>query len=146
MLNKGLVSVIVPIYNVETFLERCLNSIVKQSYTNLEIILVDDESPDNCGDICDRWAERDNRIKVIHKKNGGLGFARNSGLDIATGEFVAFVDSDDYITYDFIEKYVNHMILEDADLVIGGLTRKFIDGSEIKKQVTDSTVIVEKII
>lgn len=91
------ISVIVPVYNVESFLDRCIESIVNQTYANLEIILVDDGSPDNCGKICDFWVKKDPRIKVIHKENGGLSDARNAGLNIATGEFIAFVDSDDLI-------------------------------------------------
>ncbi len=91
------ISVIVPVYKVEKFLDQCVSSIVNQSYKNLEIILVDDGSPDNCPAMCDGWAERDNRIKVIHKENGGLSSARNAGIDAATGDFIGFVDSDDYI-------------------------------------------------
>lgn len=97
------VSVIVPIYKVEPYLKRAVDSIINQTYSKLEIILVDDGSPDNCGKICDDYAKRDNRIKVIHKENGGLSDARNAGLDIATGEYIAFVDSDDYIAEDFVE-------------------------------------------
>ena len=97
MENKIFVSVIVPVYKVEPYLDRCLDSIVNQTLKNLEIILVDDGSPDNCPAMCDLWAKRDNRIKVIHKKNAGLGFARNSGLDIAKGEYVIFCDSDDRV-------------------------------------------------
>ncbi|MBQ6857596.1 MAG: glycosyltransferase, partial [Lachnospiraceae bacterium] len=92
-----LISIIVPVYKVEMYLDRCVRSLVEQSYTNLEIILVDDGSPDNCGIMCDRWTEKDRRIKVIHKKNGGLSDARNAGLRIAAGEYIAFVDSDDWI-------------------------------------------------
>ncbi len=92
-----LISIIVPIYKVEKYLDRCINSLVNQTYNNIEIILVDDGSPDNCGKMCDEWAKRDNRIKVIHKENAGLGYARNSGLAEATGDYVMFVDSDDYI-------------------------------------------------
>lgn len=91
------VSIIVPIYNVEKYFDRCLNSIINQTLTNIEIILVDDGSLDSCPQKCDLAAEKDKRIKVIHKKNEGLGFARNSGLEIATGEYVYFVDSDDYL-------------------------------------------------
>lgn len=100
--NRALISVIVPVYNVEPYLDRCIQSIVNQSYTDLEIILVDDGSQDNCPAICDNWARRDHRIMVIHKKNGGLSDARNSGLAIATGEYIAFVDSDDWIDPDLI--------------------------------------------
>ncbi len=95
-----LISVIVPIYNVEPYLKRCVESIQNQTYKNLEIILVDDGSPDNCGKMCDEFAVNDKRIKVVHRENGGLSAARNSGLDIATGDYVGFVDSDDYIEND----------------------------------------------
>lgn len=91
------VSVIVPVYKVEAYLNRCLNSLACQTLKDIEIILVDDESPDKSGEMCDEWAKKDCRIKVIHKKNGGLGYARNSGLEVATGRFVAFVDSDDFV-------------------------------------------------
>lgn len=92
-----LISVIVPVYGVEKYIEHCVNSIVHQTYRNLEIILVDDGSPDNCGGICDDFARKDSRIKVIHKKNGGLSDARNEGLKVANGDLLAFVDSDDWI-------------------------------------------------
>ena len=91
------ISVIVPIYNVEQYLDQCIDSIVNQEYKNLEIILVDDGSPDSCPSICDKWEKKDKRIKVIHKTNGGLSDARNVGIEIATGEYIGFVDSDDYI-------------------------------------------------
>lgn len=91
------VSVIIPVFNVERYLNKCVQSIVDQTLDSLEIILVDDESPDACPQMCEEWARKDNRIKVIHKKNGGLGFARNSGLELATGEYVTFCDSDDWI-------------------------------------------------
>lgn len=92
-----LISVIVPIYKVEAYLDRCVQSIVDQTYANLEILLVDDGSPDRCPEICDAWSQRDPRIRVIHKKNGGLSDARNVGIDAAKGDWLAFVDSDDYI-------------------------------------------------
>lgn len=95
-----LISVIVPVFKVDPYLDRCVESIVNQTYRNLEIILVDDGSPDSCGAMCDAWAEKDRRIKVIHKKNGGLSDARNAGLDIATGTLIGFVDSDDFIRSD----------------------------------------------
>lgn len=97
------VSVIVPVYDVEKFLPRCLNSLQNQTLQHIEIILVDDESPDNCPAMCDMYQKQDERIKVIHKKNGGLGYARNSGMEIATGEYIAFVDSDDYVELDSYE-------------------------------------------
>ena len=98
------VSVIVPVYNVKPWLERCLTSIVGQSHEQLEILLVDDGSTDGCADMCDQWADRDPRIKVIHKPNGGLSDARNAALDVAQGEFITFIDSDDYVTPHYVEK------------------------------------------
>ena len=100
---KPLISVILPIYNVEEYLPRCINSVRKQTYQNLEIILVDDGSPDNCPAICDEMAKQDDRIKVLHKRNGGLSDARNAGAGIATGEYITFIDSDDYVTNDYVE-------------------------------------------
>lgn len=91
------VSIIVPIYNVEKYLDRCMASLLNQTLEDIEIIMVDDGSPDRCPKMCDEYAKKDSRVKVVHKKNGGLGYARNSGLDVATGEYVAFVDSDDYV-------------------------------------------------
>ena len=98
-----LISVIVPVYKVEKYLDRCVGSIVDQTYKNLEIILVDDGSPDSCPQMCDQWAQKDQRIKVIHKQNGGLSDARNAGMKIATGEYISFVDSDDWIHPDYAE-------------------------------------------
>lgn len=104
MKTTPLISVIVPIYQVEAYLEECLDSILNQTYRQLEIILVDDGSPDRCGEICDRYASRDSRIKVIHQTNQGLSAARNVGMDMATGEYISFIDSDDYIAPHFYEK------------------------------------------
>lgn len=97
-----LISVIVPIYNVEKYLARCVDSIVNQTYKNLEIILVDDGSPDRCPQMCDDYAEKDRRIKVVHKNNGGLSDARNAGMAVATGEYISFIDGDDYVSDDFL--------------------------------------------
>ena len=102
-----LISVIVPVYKVEKYLNKCVESIVNQTYKNLEIILVDDGSPDNCPKMCDEWAEKDARIKVVHKPNGGLSDARNAGMAVATGEYIAFVDSDDWINEKYIELLYN---------------------------------------
>ena len=95
---NSLISVIVPIYNVEKYLDKCVDSIINQTYKNLEIILVDDGSPDNCPQMCDDYAKKDSRIRVVHKENGGLSDARNAGMKVATGEYVSFIDSDDYIS------------------------------------------------
>lgn len=102
MTNK-LISVIVPIYNVELYIDKCIQSLVDQTYTNLEIILVDDGSPDKCPQICEDWAKKDKRIKVIHKINGGLSSARNAGLKVASGDFIGFVDSDDFVDHKMYE-------------------------------------------
>lgn len=128
-----LISVIVPIYRVEKYLHRCINSIINQTYKNLEIILVDDGSPDNSGSICDEYAKRDKRIKVIHKKNDGLGSARNSGLDCASGIYVTFVDGDDYIGVGHIETMYRCIQVSNADTCIGGYTKAYID-REVKHQ------------
>ena len=102
-MEDELISVIVPIYNVEKYLKNCIESILNQTYKNIEIILVDDGSPDNCGKICDEYSQKDKRIIVIHKENGGLSDARNKGLDIAKGKYVTFIDSDDFVEHNYIE-------------------------------------------
>lgn len=107
MSNIPKVSIIVPIYNVEQYLARCMNSLLNQTLSDIEIIMVDDESPDNCPAMCDEYARQDSRVKVIHKKNEGLGFARNSGLEIASGEYVAFVDSDDFVENEMYKELYN---------------------------------------
>ncbi len=100
-MNK--ISVIVPAYNVESYLADCLDSILNQTYPNIEVIVIDDGSPDRSGEIAENYKQKDRRIKVIHQENGGLSVARNSGLDNATGEFVCFIDSDDWIEPDYLE-------------------------------------------
>ncbi len=115
---KPLITVIVPVYNVEGYLNRCVESIANQSYRNLEIILVDDGSHDGCPGLCDTWGKSDSRIKVIHKKNGGVSSARNAGLDIACGEYIAFVDADDYISSNMLEKLANGATLNNCDISI----------------------------
>lgn len=111
-----LISVIVPVYEVEAYLDHCVESIVNQTYFNLEIILVDDGSPDRCPEMCDAWAQKDGRIKVIHKKNGGLSDARNAGMQIASGEYVGFVDSDDWIAAEMYEKLLNALQRDGSDI------------------------------
>ena len=122
-MTQPLISVIVPVYKVEKYLNKCVESIVNQTYKNLEIILVDDGSPDKCPEICDEWADKDSRIRVIHKKNGGLSSARNAGLDTMTGTLVGFIDSDDYILPEMYEKLYNAMIENNADLSICSYSR-----------------------
>lgn len=115
-MQEDLISVIVPVYNVEKYLDRCIRSIVKQTYSNLDIILVDDGSTDKCSVMCDAWAEKDSRIRVIHKKNGGLSDARNKGMDIAIGKFISFVDSDDWIAMDMYKKLVETIQRDKSDI------------------------------
>ena len=103
-----LVSVVLPIYKVEKYLNRCIESVVNQTYSNLEIILVDDGSPDSCPNMCDEWKKKDSRIVVIHKENGGLGEARNSGISAANGKYICFFDSDDYVSNETIDKSRPH--------------------------------------
>ena len=122
------ISVIVPVYKVEPYLSRCLDSIINQTYRNLEIILVDDGSPDRCGEICDEYARQDSRIRVIHKANGGLSDARNHGIDVAIGDYIAFVDSDDYIATDMYEKMLARLELDNSDMVVCNYYR-FDEGS-----------------
>lgn len=118
-----MISVIVPVYKTEKYLDRCVYSIVVQTYSDYELILVDDGSPDNSGTMCDDWARKDKRIKVIHKSNGGLSSARNAGLDVATGEYVTFIDSDDVIHPEYL-MYL-HALCEtnEADIALGRLKR-----------------------
>lgn len=122
---KPLVSVIVPVYKVEAYLPQCVESIIGQTYQNLEIILVDDGSPDACGSICDDYAKKDNRIKVFHKHNGGLSDARNYGIAQSTGEYLGFVDSDDWIELDMFEVLVNVAEANGADIVACGFYHEY---------------------
>lgn len=126
-----LLTVIIPCYKVERYLDRCMRSVVGQTYKNLEIILVDDGSPDNTGVLCDKWAKQDKRIKVIHKQNEGLGFARNSGLEIANGDFVAFVDSDDYIDSSMYERLICKSMEIHADIVYCGHLKQMSNGTYV---------------
>ena len=114
------VSIIVPIYKVENYLSRCVDSIVNQTYSNIEVILVDDGSPDNCGLIADEYEKKDNRIKSVHKENGGLSDARNHGMKYATGEYVLFVDSDDWLKEEMIDTLIHIAIESKADIVQSG--------------------------
>lgn len=115
---NDLVSIIVPVYKVEEYIDTCIQSILNQTYENIEVILVDDGSPDNCGGICDNYAVKDKRVKVVHKVNGGLSSARNAGLDIMQGQYVAFIDSDDYVTENYIEVLYTAIRDHQADIAI----------------------------
>ena len=148
------VSVVIPIYNVEKYLDRCISSVVNQTYENIEIILVDDGSPDNCPTICNDWAKKDNRIKVIHKQNEGLGMARNTGIDHATGDYIFFFDSDDYVDEGIVEKCVEAaqntcsqaVIFSRFDLYENGILKEkhitsdmfFFEGDSIKNKLLPS--------
>lgn len=125
-----LISVIIPVYKVERYLHECVDSVLSQNYRNLEIILINDGSPDSCGDICDQYAEADNRIKVIHKENGGLSDSRNAGLDICTGDYVAFVDSDDSVLPGFIETLYGNIKKYSADISMVGSYRTLVELDE----------------
>lgn len=124
------ISVIVPVYQVEPYLRKCLNSITGQTYKNLEIILVDDGSPDSCGAICDEYAERDGRIKVIHQANRGVSSARNAGLDAATGDWIGFVDADDWIEPDMYEYLLQNAENHQADMAVCGFLGFAADGTQ----------------
>ena len=137
--NKKL-SIIVPVYKVESYLSRCIDSILAQTYKNFELILVDDGSPDKCSEICDRYASNDARIKVIHKVNGGLSSARNVGIDVSTGEYLAFVDSDDYISRDMYKDMIN--LLESNALDIVSCDAFVAKGTKIKGLAGDGKLTI----
>lgn len=127
------VSIIIPVYNVEKYLDRCMNSVLNQTLKDIEIILVDDGSTDHCPQMCDAYAEKDSRIKVIHKKNAGLGMARNTGLDYVTGEYVTFIDSDDYISEKTCEICYHNITENLADVCIHGFVNVNEKGEEFPK-------------
>lgn len=131
-MDKELISIIVPVYNVEKELDRCVQSLRHQTYKKIEIILVDDGSPDNCPKLCDEYAKQDCRIKVIHKQNGGLSEARNVGLNVAEGNYILYVDSDDYIQLDACEKLVKGFI-DDVDFVVGACKEIYKDKISYQK-------------
>lgn len=134
------VSVIVPVYNAQKYLARCVESLLAQSYKDLEIILVDDGSTDNSPSLCDEFAKMDSRVKVIHKQNGGAGLARNTGLENATGKYLTFVDSDDYIDNTTVEKCMTAQIEHNADLVMFGRFNQSASG-----QITPKAVLCDKL-
>lgn len=127
--NNSLISVIVPVYNVDKYLDGCIESIVNQTYKNLEIILVDDGSTDNSPKLCDAWEKKDKRVKVIHKKNGGVSSARNVGIEHASGEYISFVDSDDFLNKDMFKIMINKIKKTNTDLCYCDIYRIELDGS-----------------
>lgn len=133
------ISVIVPVYNVEKYLNRCVDSILAQTYQNLEIILVDDGSSDNCPQICDDYAQKDSRVRVIHKENGGLSDARNAGLDVATGYYVGFVDSDDYISPDMYSQLYDRIKGDESYIANCIYVRAFDSGETMPSRVPHNT-------
>ena len=141
-MNKNLISIIVPIYNVEKYLDKCINSIVHQTYKNIEIILVDDESPDNCPLICDEWAKKDKRIVVLHKKNGGLSDARNEGIKKAKGDYLCFVDSDDFIEEKYLEKLLESLIKHKTDVSQCGINYVDNNNKNIKTIGYDKDILI----
>ena len=135
--KEVLVSIIVPIYNSKDFLDRCITSLVTQSYKNLEILLIDDGSTDNSGEICDEWQKKDYRIRVFHKENGGVSSARNIGLKSCKGEYVAFVDCDDFVKQNYVEVLLNSVVENKCDMAIINLIEKYRDSTE--KEIKFST-------
>ncbi|WP_300295362.1 glycosyltransferase family 2 protein [uncultured Intestinimonas sp.] len=131
MENNETISVIVPVYKVEQYLDQCVESIVGQTYRDLEIILVDDGSPDGCPALCDAWAARDSRIRVIHKANGGLSDARNAGMAASTGAYISFVDSDDWLEIDILDDALSYMEEVDAGIVAFGIAWEYPGRTEI---------------
>ena len=142
---NDLVSIIIPIYNVQEYLPRCIESVLNQTYKNFELILVDDGSPDRSGDICDYYAKKDSRIKVIHKQNGGVSSARNYGIKIAQGEFINFIDSDDWIPNDSIENLVNLQKENNADLVCCTYERYLLNSKIVPVKFCDKFFSVENV-
>jgi glycosyltransferase involved in cell wall biosynthesis len=134
-----LVTIIIPIYNVELYISRCIESVLCQTYENIEIILVDDGSPDNCGRICDEYALKDSRIRVIHKENGGLSDARNVALDIATGKYVTFIDSDDFVSVDYVKILYGLINKYNASMSISGFLHYY-EGKGMEKLCDTSTI------
>ena len=142
--RQPLLSIIVPVYKAEKHLDRCVESILSQTYGNIELVLVDDGSPDACPAMCDAWAEKDGRIKVIHKPNGGLSSARNAGLVKASGEYVFFLDSDDTISANCIELLADAVRHDNSDICIANVARIDENGKPIKALLFDSDMLLSK--
>lgn len=139
MLEDIKVSIILPIYNVEKYIKECLDSILSQTHKNLEIILIDDGSPDLCGKIIDGYAGKDERIKIVHKKNGGVSSARNEGLKIATGEYICFADPDDYLMNDYVDYLLGLALQNNAEITLS----KDMYSSFDKKETIDNSIEIE---
>lgn len=137
-MSNPLVSVIIPIYKTEQWLPKCINSCINQTYSNIEIILIDDGSPDNCGSICDKFAERDSRIVVLHQANSGVSSARNHGLKVARGEYIVFLDSDDWLNSNAIHELIKEINLYHSDLVVCGAY--FFSGNVVDSELKHDTV------
>lgn len=137
-----LVSIIVPVYNIENYAENCIKSLVNQTYQDIEIILVDDGSTDNSGKICDDFAQQHELIKVVHKENGGLSSARNAGLDVASGDYIMFIDGDDYIAENAVEILLKHIANNDADMVQFDYEETFVPYKSTKSSATDTKELV----
>lgn len=133
------ISIIVPVYKVEPYIHKCVDSILAQTFKDFELILVDDGSPDNCGQICDEYAQKDSRVKVIHKENGGVSSARNVGIDTALGEYITFIDPDDIIEQNMYQVLFEHAIKYSADIVVCPI-RSF---NEVEGTISISTVWLE---
>lgn len=142
-MNK-IISIIIPIYNVQDYIDKCLEGVVNQEYKNIEIILIDDGSQDNSGAICDRWAEKDSRIVVVHQINKGVSAARNKGLDIARGEYIGFVDPDDMISNDMFSSMMKNMIENNADIVACGVKEVFLNDKERIYRENDKPIKLDK--
>ena len=143
-MDAAKISIIVPVYKVEPYLDKCVSSIVNQTYTNLEIILVDDGSPDNCPAMCDAWAKKDSRIRVIHKPNGGLSDARNAGMAAATGELMAFVDSDDRIAPDMYEHLYQRLTEDNSDIAACGVQMVWEDKTPSRMLTRDGNCVLNQ--
>lgn len=137
IMQTSKISIIIPVYKVEEYLDECMQTVINQTYKNLEIILVDDGSPDRCPQMCDSYAEQDSRIKVVHKNNGGLSDARNAGIDVATGDYIGFVDSDDYIAYNMYEELLTKIERSRADII----SSKFLLYQDGKEQICTWSVL-----
>ena len=146
-MDKYKISIIIPVYNVDKYIKKCLDSIVEQTHKNLEIILIDDGSSDNSGKICDEYSKKNKRIKIFHQKNSGVSVARNKGIDNATGDYIMFVDPDDWIELNACEKLLNKIKKDDLDILVFNFYKEYIHSSEKHKRYkfNDRKTIIEKL-